>query len=128
MKIVWHGNYIKYFEDGRVKRVVEASGSTSLFSQALDLIQLGGTISIVAFYDNPLENIQLDNLVFGDITIKPVSGSYGTFKPVLQLMSSGMLDLSTIIGGKCKLEDIPEVVAELKGKYAQKVKMLAEIN
>ena len=118
----------KYFEDGRVKRVVEASGSTSLFSQALDLTQLGGTISIVAFHDNPLENLQLDKIVFGDITIKPVSGSYGTFKPVLKLMSSGMLDLSSLVGGKCKLEEIPQVLSELKGKYAQKVKILAEIS
>ncbi|MBI2842926.1 MAG: alcohol dehydrogenase catalytic domain-containing protein [Armatimonadetes bacterium] len=110
-----------------VDRVIEASGSTELFKESIGLTRPGGVMSVVAFYDKPLAEFNIDSLVFGDVTIKPVPGSLGMFKPVLRLMESGMLDMSSIITHRCTLEQAAEALKEMKTNNDTKIKIMIEM-
>lgn len=117
----------EHFGQWGTDKVIEASGSISLLKESLELINPGGIISIVAFYEKLADQLDIDRFVFGDITLKPVTGSLGMYKPTLRLMASGMLDISSIIGKRCKLEQIPQIMAEMKDSLANTIKVMVEI-
>lgn len=94
--------------------VIEASGSVQLFKESVSLVCPGGVIAAVAFYDEKLSDFNLDSLVLGDVTIKPVPGSAGTYQPVLALMAAGLLDFRPLITGRYALDQAPEAVIHMK--------------
>jgi len=117
----------KYFGNWGVDRIVEASGSTKLFKDSLNVINCGGVISVVAFYEKMVDEFDIDKLVFGDIKIKAVAGSLGMYKPVLRLMETGMLDLSSLVTSVHKLEDISEVMKQLHTMNETKIKPMIHV-
>jgi threonine dehydrogenase-like Zn-dependent dehydrogenase len=110
-----------------VDRVIEASGSTELFKESIALTRPGGVMSVVAFYDKPLAEFNIDSLVFGDVTIRPVPGSLGMFKPVLRLMESGMLDMSPMITNRCALQGAIDALKDMKVNNDTKIKIMIEM-
>lgn len=118
----------QHFSDGKVDKVIEASGSIDLLMQTLGLMNAGGVISLVAFYEKPAECFDLDMLVLNDIRMIPVPGSLGMYKPVLKLMESGMLDLTSLINHRCALDQVPDVLADLKSRYDSCVKIMIDLD
>lgn len=110
----------------KVDRVIEASGSTKLFQESLGLVRPGGTLSVVAFYDQPLKEFDIDQFVFSDISIAAVPGSLGMFPPVLKLMESGMLDASRIITERAPLFEVMERLPRLKQDADARIKIMLE--
>lgn len=110
-----------------IDRIIEASGSTELFQESLKLIKPGGVIAVVAFYEKMVDNFDIDRFVFGDVTIRAVAGSLGMYRPVLRLMSSGMLDLSSLITGHYNLEEVPQAMREMKEKNETRIKMMIDV-
>jgi len=110
-----------------IDRIIEASGSTLLFQKSLELIKPGGTVAVVAFYERMVENFDIDRFVFGDITIRAVAGSLGMYMPILRLMSSGVLDVTSLITGRYTLDRVPEAMLDMKRKNATRIKMMIEM-
>ena len=110
-----------------VDRVVEASGSTDLFKQSLDVVRHGGTVSLVAFYEKMVDQLEIDKFVFGNITLRAVAGSLGMYEPVLNLMASGMLDTTELITGRYKFDDIEQALKDMKEKNTQRIKWIVDM-
>ena len=110
----------------KVDRVVETSGSTELLAASLDLVRTGGSIAAVAFYDRPVDKLEIDKLVFGNITFRGSAGSAGMYQPVLALMASGALDTAALVSGRYPFQDILRAYADMKDKNDIRVKWLVE--
>lgn len=91
-----------------VDRIIEASGSIELFKKAAGLINPGGTISVVAFYEKQMHDFEIDQFVFRDLKIRGVAGSLGMYKPLLKLLANGLVDFSSLITSYINLEQLPE--------------------
>lgn len=113
--------------DWGIDRIIEASGSTELFKESLRLIKPGGTIAVVAFYEKMVDGFDIDRFVFGDVTIKAVAGSLGMYKPILRLMSSGMLELSSLVTGRYTLDEAPRAMRDMKEKNDTRIKMMIDV-
>ncbi len=113
--------------DWGVDRVIEASGSTELFRESLNLIKPGGTIAVVAFYEQMVDGFDIDRFVFGDVTIRGVAGSLGMYMPILKLMSSGMLDFGSLITGRYRLDEAPRALQHMKEKSETRIKLMIDI-
>ena len=112
------------FGDWGVDRIIEASGSVELFKTAVQLVNTGGTISVVAFYEKKVDAFDIDKFVFGDIKIRAVAGSLGMYRPVLRLMEVGMLDLSSLITSRYTFEQIPTAMKDVKEKSQTRIKQM----
>jgi len=113
---------------GKVDRVIETSGAAELLTGSLDLVRSGGTVSAVAFYDKTIERLEIDKLVFGNITLRGSSGSTGMYQPVLALMASGALDITPLISGRYLFKDILRGYHDMKEKNDVRIKWLVDFD
>ena len=104
----------KHLPSGKVDRLIEASGSAELFEQSLRLVEPGGVMSVVAFYDIPLSRFDIDAFVFADVSLVPVGGSLGMYPPVLGLMASGQLDAARLITERASLGEAAEILSHFR--------------
>ena len=112
----------------KVDRVIETSGAAELLVASLDLVRGGGAISAVAFYDKTIDQLEIDKLVFGNVTLRGSSGSTGMYQPVLSLMASGALDIAPLISGRYPFKDILRGYADMKDKNDIRIKWLVDFD
>jgi 2-desacetyl-2-hydroxyethyl bacteriochlorophyllide A dehydrogenase len=112
----------------KVDKIIEASGSAALFTESLGLINGGGILSVVAFYDRPLDHFDIDKFVFSDISIVSVPGSLGMFPIVLKLMAMGILDCTPLITERIKLPQVIDMLPNLKKNAESRVKVMIEVD
>ncbi|OHB55024.1 MAG: hypothetical protein A2Y12_11990 [Planctomycetes bacterium GWF2_42_9] len=116
------------FGDWGVDKIIEASGSTELFKESLGLINLGGIISVVAFYEKMVDKFDIDRFVFGDVKIHAVGGSLGMYKPTLRLMAAGMLDMTSLITGRYTLSQARQALDDMQIKGDTRIKSMLDIS
>jgi 2-desacetyl-2-hydroxyethyl bacteriochlorophyllide A dehydrogenase len=109
---------------GRVDRLIEASGSASLFRESLGLVEPGGVIAAVAFYDGVLPSFDIDAFMFADVSLVPVGGSPGMYPAVLALMASGDLDATPLITERVPLPHAPDMFARFDHDAAARLKVM----
>ncbi len=107
-------------------RVIETSGSSDLFNASLDLVRPGGTLAPVAFYDRTIDDVAIDQAVFGNVSICGASGSTGTYPPVLRLMTCGALDIAPLISGRYPFADLLQGYLDMKAKNDIRIKWLVD--
>jgi threonine dehydrogenase-like Zn-dependent dehydrogenase len=112
---------------GGVDRLIEASGSADLFEESLRLVEPGGVMSVVAFYDRPLTRFDIDAFVFADVTLVPVGGSLGMYTPVLRMMETGSLDPSRLITERIALDDVPDMLARFRRDAEARIKVMIDV-
>lgn len=110
-----------------VDRIIEASGSTELFKEALQLIKPGGVISCVAFYERPVDGFDIDRFVINDVTIRAVAGSQGMYPAVLKLMDLGLADFSSLITERHSLAEAPQIMRDMKQRNETRIKIMLEM-
>lgn len=54
-------------------------------------------MSVMAFYEKNIEELDIDKFVFSNITVRAVAGSMHMYPAVLSLMSSGQLQTDQLI-------------------------------
>jgi len=85
--------------------VIDAAGVSASLQSALSLVRPNGWITKVGWGPQPL-GFSLDPLVQKNVALQgSFSHNWPTWERVLQLMSSGMLDVQPLIGGVWKLSD-----------------------
>lgn len=86
---------------GRFDVVIEASGSPSGLATALGVVKPRGTVVLKSTHQGstPLE---MSQVVVNELTI--VGSRCGRFRPAIDLLVSGHLDLSPLISGRLPLE------------------------
>ena len=105
---------------------IEAAGSVELLKETIPLVRPEGTIAVVAFYERIIEQFDIDELVFSDVTLRPVSGSLGMYKRVLRLMASGMLDLTSLITGRYPLLQAQKAMGDIRDHNETRIKIMLE--
>lgn len=102
--------------------VVDATGVSKALEQALAMVRPNGRITKIGWGPQPL-NFNLDPLVAKAVTLQGTfSHTYPTWERVLQLMSTGQLNLKPVIGGVYPLNDWKEAfVAMEEGKNIKSV-------
>ena len=116
----------KHTAKGKVDRVIETSGAIELLVESLDLVRAGGSVAAVAFYDKTIDRLEIDKLVFGNITLCGASGSTGMYQPVLALMASGALDITPLISGRYPLKDLLQGYHDMKARNDIRIKWLVD--
>ena len=112
---------------GKVDRLIEASGSAELFEESLRLVEAGGVMSAVAFYDRPLSGFDLDAFVFADVTLVPVGGSLGMPPLVLRMMETVALDPARLITERVTLEAVPDMLARFRRDADARIKVMIDV-
>jgi 2-desacetyl-2-hydroxyethyl bacteriochlorophyllide A dehydrogenase len=107
-------------------KIIEASGSTELFSQSFDVIKVGGVMSVVAFYERMVDRFDIDKFVFGNVTIVGAAGSLAMNRPVLNLMASGMLDPAPLITSRRPHREAAQAMLDMKEKNETRIKIILE--
>ena len=109
---------------GCIDAAIEFSGNPQLFYAAVRALTPGGRLSIGALYEKPFP-IDLDALVFKNITVTTVPGGSGAMRPVLSLMNSGRLnELESIVTDRYTLEEAAEALRLLKTNNENRVKAM----
>jgi L-iditol 2-dehydrogenase len=118
----------EFAKNGGVDRIIEASGSIELFKKAAGLINPGGTVSVVAFYENLMHDFAIDQFVFRDLKIRGVAGSLGMYGPVLKLMANGLVDFSSLITSYTTLDQVPENLKTWKQREHTRIKEMIKFD
>ena len=85
--------------------VIDAAGVSDSLRTAIELVRPAGHIAKVGWGPEPL-NFSLDPLVQKNVTLQgSFSHNWPIWEKVLQLMNSGELDISPIIGGTWNLNE-----------------------
>jgi 2-desacetyl-2-hydroxyethyl bacteriochlorophyllide A dehydrogenase len=114
------------FGEWGVEHVIEASGSIDLFTRTLGIVNQSAVISLVAFYEKMVNGFDIDRFVFGDVKLRGVAGSLGMYRPVLRLMASGMLDLTSLITARYGLAEVPGIMESMPERNPGRIKEMIE--
>ncbi len=107
----------------KVDFTIELSGALQLFESCVRLTKPKGILTLLAFYNKPI-NINLNDIIFAGITVRTAGGGWGYFPKVMHLMETGALNLTDIITSRISLEDAPREIENLKKDNAEKIKIM----
>jgi len=110
-----------------IDRIIEASGSVELLRESLALLKPTGVISAVAFYERQVQSFDIDQLVFGNLSLRGSAGSLGMYPIILKLMDCGLLDFSSLITGRYGLDEVRQALADMKEKNDTRIKLMLEM-
>jgi L-iditol 2-dehydrogenase len=109
-----------------VDRVVEASGAVELFEQSVPLVRGDGVLSLVAFFEKPMDRFDLDSIVLRNLTVCGVAGSLHMYGPVLALMSAGRLDPTPLITARYPFARVAQALDDHRTD-ARRIKLMLEM-
>ena len=107
--------------------VLETSGCTDMVEKMWGLTAFMGSVSLVGFYNRPLCNYDLDNLVLGKMDLRGVSGARQSLVPVTDLVTQGTLDLRPLITHEIEFENIEKAMPLYDQAKETRIKMLVRI-
>ena len=111
----------------RADFVLETSGNTQYVEDCLDYVEKMGVFSMVAFYDRPLNNFNLDDMIFAKITLRGASGSQQYMPVALDLLNRGKIHLMPLLTQEVDFADVRTVMDAYRACAAQRIKMLVRI-
>jgi len=111
--------------DGRgAVKIIETTGSSDIFAQAVDCASPCGAVALLGFYDiKAIASNFLDNIVLKSLIIKGANGARAS-RRVMALMAGGAMDVSPLITGIYPLDSAVDVFESAGEKSAANVKML----
>lgn len=92
--------------------VIEATGSSSGFSDALKLVKPRGTVILKSTVASK-ENLDLTPTIVNEITV--IGSRCGLFKPAIDALATGLISVDSLIDSTFSLEEITKAV-----EYAKK--------
>ena len=107
--------------------IIESSGNADMLILSTKMIAMSGRISVVAFYEQPINNLDIDLAVIKDVQIISVMGSPNMGQVVLKMMATKKIDFSPMITGVYPLDDVKSVLDDYKNDTEKKIKRLLEI-
>lgn len=107
--------------------VIEASGSLAMLREAIRISNHGARISCVAFYDKPVDKLNLDLMIIKAIHLVPVSGSPNMGPVAIKMMESGKVDFTPMITKTIPLVDAEKALIDFKTNSASRIKVLLKV-
>lgn len=107
--------------------VLEASGAVRCLLDSVNFVRTRGCITSVAFYEQPLDGLNIDSLVMRGVALCGMYGHSGVVEALLELLAEGRLNLRPLITHVYPFEEAPEVFRTAREKNETKIKLLIEI-
>lgn len=107
--------------------IIETSGNISLISEVLHLAANKGHIGLIGFYERTVPDFEIDEIVMKSLVVSGVMGEFGMPGEVLDILSTGKIDLSPMITHIIPFEETANVMNHISDYGDSKIKILAEI-
>lgn len=104
--------------------VVETSGASSALRDSLMVVKRFGRVSVVSFYEHSINNLPIDSVVLGCITLKGAAGCQGNAPAVCEIMRNNPVKLTPIITHHVPFEDCLTVFENESEYHKTKVKAM----
>lgn len=102
--------------------VIEATGNPAAVGTAIATVAPGGRIVLLGiFAGRKAENVDLDRIVTGDISIRGALGSPGIWPEVIALIESGRIDPGVLVSEVLPLAGFAEGIEKVKARAGIKI-------
>jgi len=106
--------------------IIEASGSIPALTEAFDLVKVGGTVTLLAFYEKEIEKLDIDKIVLNCIKIIGLAGSPNMYLPVIDLLEAGRLIFKPLITHRYPFDKAIEAIKAVKEQNNTRIKIMVE--
>ena len=114
-------------DGNKVDFCLETSGCAEYVENIMQIVANMGTMSMVGFYDRPVQNFGLDEMVFGKVTLRGSSGSREHTPIVANLLSERKINLMPLLTQEIDFDDIESAMDEYEKVARNRIKMLVRI-
>lgn len=106
--------------------VIDTSGNKAAINQAIKYAKPTGTIGLLSFYDGDVA-INMNDVITKDLEVNGVLASLNMFRPTLDMISSGKIDLDSVITGVYDYEDVEKAFADVLDRSKLTIKVLIKM-
>ena len=106
-----------------VQHILETSGDLASVKLSLQLACKKGLIALISFYEKPVSDLQIDDIVSRELRIVGIMGSFAAMRDTLQLMTREQIDLTPMITRRYAFADCLEAFAE-SGRMTDRIKLM----
>jgi len=96
--------------------VIDCAGTAASTRQALDAVRPGGRVLLYGVYEHAIDQFDMNQVVLKDLVIFGSQSDRTGWEKIIELVSSGALNLKVLITHTFPLEDAPRAY-ELVGKH-----------
>lgn len=107
--------------------VVEASGAVSTIQTAIDLAAFRGDISLMGFFEEPVNNLFMNDVVTKALTIKGVFGG-GNVNQIIDFVLKYNIDLEQIITDIISFDEAKDYFVNAHERKSNNIKVLVKIS
>ena len=100
---------------------IDAVGVGSIFGEAVELLNGGGTMLIVGQNANAVSNVKPATIVRNELTVKGMYCAHNTFPTAIKLLQNEELGLEKFVTNKVELKDILTGIEALRKQEACRV-------
>lgn len=114
--------------DGRGADVgIEAAGHPSALGGCLQAVRPGATVVLVGMPPGDSAEININDLIVREITLRPIFRYNNTFPTGVNLLASGAVDVKPLISRRFQLEEVPAAFEYVVANRETCVKAIVEI-
>lgn len=118
-------NYLKSLELlDKITFCIECSGNISALKQCIDIVKPGGHISIIGFFENYKEIVDIDKITMKNLEIHGVLASPNFFNSALLLLEKKLVHYKPIISKVFELKEIKAAIDYLLDKNNRAMKVM----
>ena len=119
---------ILLLNDGKkVDFCLESSGNTEYVENITRIVANMGTMSMVGFYDRPLRDLNLDEIIYNKITLRGSSGSREYTPIAAKLISDGKINLMPLLTSVVPFTEIESIMDYYEQCAQYRIKILVRI-
>lgn len=111
----------------KVDFCLETSGCVEYVENAARIVANMGTMSMVGFYDRPIRNMNVDDIVYNKITLRGVSGSREYTPVAAQLLNEGKINLMPLLTHEVDFSQVEGVMDFYEQTAEDRIKILVRI-
>ena len=108
--------------------LIETSGAPEALSQCIHAVRRYGRISVVSFYEQNLNDLPMDPLVLGCVTLKGAAGCDGNAPAVCQIMCENPVKLTPVISHHVPFENCLDVFEKEEDYRSTKIKIMIDFD
>ena len=106
---------------------IECAGHPSALSAAIAATRAGGTVVLIGMPPKDVAEINVNDLIVREITLRPIFRYNNTFPTGVELLASGKVDLKPLISKRFSLAQVPEAFDYVIENRATCVKAIVDV-
>ena len=109
---------------GRVCAVFESSGNIQMFKDTASFVKSGGNVIILGFFEQNLNDFNIDKFVVNDVNLLGVAGTGGSMQGIIQLLRNKQVSFRPLISAVYDFDDAQEAVERVIKNDGDRIKVL----